>query len=470
MEKYNITRESQKYIKFILKNNLLNNEFLKYKDTIEKSACLNKITKIINETHLMYNQSDITHIKHPSKLSNNKKYPVVYKLFQKLYQHRLIKLIVKKLNDMQYDELCEILHVSDINKFIVFFNRYQHLFTYNELKYNDDIKHIKYIVDLLDYMFSNDPLCEILYDNPFMPINIQYDAENHDLVHDEYISKDGSQIHLYTYLNDKHNIDVHLIFNMINTLKNIVETKRPVKLIIFNSELKKQLDEIKCDCKHLSPVNINTGSTLKTQYIKIWRNEEIYKVLIHELVHYYNIDMNFSRSHVKDCDDEIKNIFSIEPNSVDYVNESYTEIVAMMIHTSYISYITKIDLYLLLWLELSFTMIQVAKIISYYDLKKSECMIKETYGCNKKKISQSTSVLSYFIIKGCLFYEFTKILKFMDDDIIFNNRETYYAIIIKDALVNNKFHDTVNNNINFLIALPHSDILKSLRMSCVQIE
>jgi hypothetical protein len=113
-------------------------------------------------------------------------------------------------------------------------------------------------------------------------------------------------------------------------------------------------------------------------------------------------------------------------------------------------------------------MIQIAKLVSYYDLQKSECIIKNTPGCNKNELKMSTSVLSYFIIKGCLFYNFDLTLKFVDDNLFFNNRENEYIKMICSTMQNKKFHEKVNE---YIIELPEfGDILKSLRMTCTQIE
>lgn len=470
MVHYVLTKDSQKHIKSILKNNLLLNNFVKFNNNISQSLFLNNTLKIIN--NVCDTKNTFTHIQQKKyKPSTKINTPLMYELFKNAYYDNILDMITKKLNDTQKIKLSNIIKNENVTDFNIFFNQYQHLFRYGKLndyvfEYPDNQTAITF-----SFMYSYGPISELLYDNPFMPIDVQYDAEHNILDYDKYVSHDGSTIHLYTYSHEKHNVDIDMLFNIIRIMQKIAKSDKSVKLIIFNSNKQKKINELiksDCNCKHLAPTNINTGSTLPSQYVKIWRNEEIYKVLIHELVHFFGIDMNFHRSQVAECDAEIKQIFNITSDSVDYVNESYTEIVALLIHTSYVSYVSKVDLFLLLWLEMSFTILQIAKIISYYDLGNSHCVIKNIPGCNKKNISQSTSVLSYFIIKGCVFYNLSDILKFIDKDVMFGKREIEYMKIIKKSLGNQKFYNDIDVHIKNMSSYDFMN--NSLRMTCLQIK
>lgn len=462
------TKESQKHIKSILKNNLLLNDFVKFSDKIKKSSFLNDTIKIINNT--CDTKNNFTHTQYKNyKPSSKLKTPLMYELFKNAYNEDVLRLITEKLNATQKKNLVDIIKKNNIDEFISFSNRYQHLFQYQNIdNYIQTYPNNKTSITYLS-MNAYGPISDLLYNNPFMPIDVQYDAEYHTLDYNKYASSDGSVIHLYTYSHKKHDIDIDLLFNIIKIMQKISKSNDPVKLIIFNSDKQKKINKYKteCNCKHLAPINVNTGSTVKLQYIKIWRNEELYKVLIHELVHFFSIDMDFYRQQVEHCDKKIKKIFNITDDSVDFLNESYTEIIALFIHTSYISYISKIDLFLLLWLEVSFTMLQISKIISYYDLQNSKCVIKNAPDCNQNSISQSTSVLSYYIIKGCVLYNMPTILTFVDKNVIFDEREMEYLDIVKKSIENNKFHNEINVRIKNLSNYKY--MLDTLRMTCLQI-
>ena len=466
MNDFKLTKESQKCIKYVLNNNLLLNNFAQFQKNVTSSKFINNTKNIIHNVHK--HQHKKQHINHPKKISLGNKYPLTYKLFMCAYKHKIIDLLIENLSHKQKLHINDILKNNNIKKFTIFYNEHQHLFNYDKLNNYVKQKHNADILKILQLMNINEPIYKLLYDNPFMPLDVQFDAEQNDLNYDEYKLEDGSEIHLYTYSNKPHNINIDIICNLIYIVKNIAKRSEPVKLNIFNSDKKKHLNKVNydCNCKHLSPVNINTGSTLKLKFINIWRNEEMNKVLIHELVHYYDIDMDIYSAKSIMCDNMIKKLFNITPNSDDYVNESYTEIVALIINTLYISYISSIDFFLLLWLEVSFNMIQVTKIISYYELSHSRCILQKSSNCNENKISQSTSVLSYFIIKCCVINNLCDILNFLDNGVKFGDRESEYMELINKALTNDTFYEYIDKNIKNI----QINDFDTLRMTCLQIE
>ena len=77
------------------------------------------------------------------------------------------------------------------------------------------------------------------------------------------------------------------IFHIIKFMSKIANVNIITKINILCSNFKK---DMRGDGKILTPINVNSGSTLRKQYINLWRHEELEKVLIHELIHYYNID------------------------------------------------------------------------------------------------------------------------------------------------------------------------------------
>ena len=48
--------------------------------------------------------------------------------------------------------------------------------------------------------------------------------------------------------------------------------------------------------------NINSGSTYVGSEITIWRSEELYKVLFHELIHYFKLDYRHNADQYKEID------------------------------------------------------------------------------------------------------------------------------------------------------------------------
>ena len=103
-----------------------------------------------------------------------------------------------------------------------------------------------------------------------------------------------------------------------------------IKINIWNTPYAKELSY---KCSKLTPVNINSGSTLPGHFINLWRDEELYKVLIHELVHTFFLDFRDDGT----IEPYIRTHFGIEIDSPVYIWESYTEFIAIIIHSIYIS-------------------------------------------------------------------------------------------------------------------------------------
>jgi hypothetical protein len=85
-----------------------------------------------------------------------------------------------------------------------------------------------------------------------------------------------------------------LLYWRVNFMREIAKNKKPLVIWIYPSDYKKQLPKNKV----ITPDDINSGSTTtyigknENGIIYIWRKEEILKVLIHELIHSFNIDKN----------------------------------------------------------------------------------------------------------------------------------------------------------------------------------
>lgn len=141
----------------------------------------------------------------------------------------------------------------------------------------------------------------------------------------------------------------------------------------------------------LTTKNFNSGvcfSTENTREIIIWRDEEITKVLTHELIHAHRLDFNHFNLNY------FLNGFNINKKSYIAPNEAVTETITILT----ISYINgmwfKKDPYKLLLKELEWSFQQMIKIAKYIDFN---------------DIYQESDIISYFFIKGIfLFYVIQK--------------------------------------------------------------
>ena len=211
--------------------------------------------------------------------------------------------------------------------------------------------------------------------------------------------------------------------------------------------------------------NINSGST-NLQEIYIFREEEILKVIIHELIHYSKYDLQNSK-YLNDL--MLKKIKYLDNKAYLNINESYTESIAIIL---YIFYLTirknnKFDINFFknsLDIELKWSLLQLSKILCYsYNFTN----LNEIY--NNNNIYQVTDIFSYYIIKTALLYDYDCYFNFLNkhtNNLNFieskDNYISYYNFIIK-ALNNKNFNNIVNNIIKKFL---NSNILiKSMRMS-----
>jgi hypothetical protein len=157
--------------------------------------------------------------------------------------------------------------------------------------------------------------------------------------------------------------------------------------------------------KNLGINEINSAVTIFPQdnnhnIIGIFRKEEMLKSIIHEMIHCMDIDdRHFNIDFSK--------IFNI-PNEPDFkVFEAYTEMLAVVINTMLLSYETDNRSNWRLFKrgiasELKFTLFQIAKILVHYGFT-NIAEFNQPYNCNK--FQQTTSVFSYFFIKGALLFQ-----------------------------------------------------------------
>lgn len=246
-----------------------------------------------------------------------------------------------------------------------------------------------------------------IHKNMFMIDDIQNKINKLDKKY--FIKFDNVEITIY-YNNLL--VDVKKIILIYKWLHSIKNTDKQVYITLYLLPDKKKLnDELVLNKNH-----VNSGSTSNRKYITIWRHEEIYKVLIHELIHLFNYDCD----HSFDIGLKIKDKYKIEGNVIP--NEAYTEIWTIILHSIFITNIllkknSRIDKYeLFRWIlynETSFSLYQTAKIMKHF----------------KAKINQRTSVFSYYIIKTSILYNINKFIDIntLDKELDENN---FYNIIV----------------------------------------
>ena len=190
----------------------------------------------------------------------------------------------------------------------------------------------------------------------------------------------------------------------------------PVELNIYTSSAKKKC--ISSKSKILGSNNINSGvSVFKFNeslpiITTVFRNEEMHKLLIHELIHTFKYDFIFMEFNLK-----ISDFINISRDTKLTPNESFTEIVTVILNTAAESYNFKqgdnFDLFkVMLEYEAQYSLLQCAKILNFYGFTSAEDFF-QPYD-NRNRFKQNTNVFSYFFIKTALLVNCSELLNFFE--------------------------------------------------------
>jgi len=199
----------------------------------------------------------------------------------------------------------------------------------------------------------------------------------------------------------------------------------------------------------LGSFNVNTGFTNfispTTREINLYRKEEINKVLIHEMIHAYNIDEYYILNH-EEYSKKLSDLYNIKSVNGLRMYESYTETLAILIYSNKISKDKGIALNKILDEEIKFSLSQIENILNYYNINNlSE--LKE----KKKELIEDSSIFSYYIIKGALLNNLNEFMVFLNKK---RSISEFYKLIIKSLNKNRIKNLEKNKNKN------------TLRMSC----
>jgi hypothetical protein len=191
------------------------------------------------------------------------------------------------------------------------------------------------------------------------------------------IIKLSDKITIYIVDNIKTNsIIIKHIINIVKWIINIAKDNHKLDLYIFLSPYKKNVDS---KDTQLSKTNINSGSSFRYHnWIIIYRKEELFKVLIHELVHFTQLDIqNIAPKLDAKCTPIL-------------VNEAVTEAIAIVLHSKYYAHYTKSDFNTIVNKEIQYSMMMYHLILYHLKIKNK----KDLYN-----VCLTTNVISYYILK-----------------------------------------------------------------------
>jgi hypothetical protein len=143
--------------------------------------------------------------------------------------------------------------------------------------------------------------------------------------------------------------------------------------------------------------------------IVIYRNEELFKLLTHELIHYYDID-SFVKEDTRTSVALLK-IYNIEKqkNQDLKVYEAYTEAIATVLNIIFSIKTLNVDI---LYKELVFSLTQNAKIFNYFGIKDSKDIYRKPR--QPELFKQNTAAFEYHYLKAKFVLNFNHLLELIN--------------------------------------------------------
>lgn len=316
----------------------------------------------------------------------------------------------------------------------------------------------------------------------FCPLNIQQEIEQKLSSH-----------YLYTSTMDNHTVQLHThtpkislterfigeLLARIHTLSILTNQKRPViKINFWCCQTKKTLPIEKSLGSH----SVNSASTYISHChdVKVWRIEESRKVISHELFHCMGLDFH----HVPDFFlRKILSVFNIVDQELLFC-ETYVEMWAVIINCISISELLEnSEQYLsnLFDYERHYASFQTAKILHFFGFKKFEHFFNlggfEHQSKHQSPYKQTSSILSYYILKSALLF---RINDFIDFCTLYNsfhglkfieNEKTYrqFLKLVLDSLNDSEFKKVVNKSLKLLSRIDKKSFMyTNLRLTCLE--
>jgi hypothetical protein len=412
----------KEFIKYIV-------PFIKIDEPSKNTTLTNIYNSIISCSNLQSINPTQSSIINP--IHDKSDYPLIYIFYYYLKKVVQSNKVIESIPD-----------ISEFSDFVAWYRRYYNQIDLNdihsiirEVKKDTNDENYSRLMTAYNSIFNTSGIRSVLhkalYENSFIGIDVQRDLESSILEYSEYKLNDHS-IHIFIP-NDipiKKRPKIEIIRQIILIMNNLAIKyglyTPPVNLIILLSHQKKYINS---NMNIICGDNLNSGSTYPGISITCWRREELYKVLIHELFHYYKFDFSVQTPSYN----LLENMLLVPKiNGFDAINESYTESIAIMIHTMIIASLymndhnnnhneMTLDDPIKFWMsllkeEIAFTMFQIAKIVNSIGTEDFNDIIQ-----HKVIINQTTSFRSYFIIKLVLLLNLKELLDFTDENLVLND-------------------------------------------------
>ena len=328
---------------------------------------------------------------------NKKDEELLEKIYDQIHaSYKYLKLLKKKDKNIVYKK--QYLKIN-------YFEQIPKPTTFNPTAFPQNMR--TYIDETMEHL--------VTYDISLMDMNIKIhfviEKMNNDMTlakYDSYIDKIIQWLYIVNkYANNKCVKDLTIYFYLTSLKKRL-----PVTSIDILGE-----KHMNTAFTYSCPVNMNAE-------IIIYRQEEWFKVFIHETFHTFGLDFSGIRHSLADCNKEILSIFKVKSDVNLY--EAYAEFWAKIFNAGFCAYhiidkkddihsfVTKYHI-LITW-EKDYTTYQMVKILNFLGLTYKNLYSSSKYAgvLRDNLYKENTNVLAYYIINAVLLNNYTYFLEWCD--------------------------------------------------------
>ena len=218
--------------------------------------------------------------------------------------------------------------------------------------------------------------------------------------------------------------------------------------------------------------HVNSGFTTRSpesRSIMIWRSEEFLKLLSHEIIHCIGAD----ELHIGDDDlQDLKVMFSLDQRKPLLLEETYTELLALVYHSFFVAKRTQNPFADILDLERTFAIFQTAKLLSHFGLKSFKDVFRNS---SLVRFKEKTSAFCYYVLKSAVLFDLTAFLQFIrqNDSFVSGSKNGKgFVQLVRRACLDQAFQAAVDSLL--LTNLSDSNLsnitAQTLRMTALEIE
>lgn len=250
-------------------------------------------------------------------------------------------------------------------------------------------------------------------------------------------SYNTNKVTLKIYCNKINYLLIVIIFIKIFLFMETFTVKN--KDILIHLYFTNQTKKIPLQKSILTSYEINSGLTIhklnKQPTIHIFREEEMEKVILHELIHALNIDLRI-RIGYDNYEYKLKCRYNVSKQNTINIFEAYTESLALLYNTLFNSLLTQEPFLKMYRNEILFNLYQCCKIVNFYN--QSIHKIFSEYSCveGNDKWLEKTSVFAYFFLKTITAIHIVEFLRTINTtqeyyDFLINYSSSFFSLLVK---------------------------------------